>query len=144
MQLLIKTGLRDKLAGRVNCRIETWPQESYMKLLEQIEGTIREVDTEFLFQDQYNLVDPNLRVMAWMVEKVIDDARINRMRCAWCGHNQSMQHTCEKCGHKTGTSRGSWRDVAMYHEVFTGDPSKCGLREVPEHKNRSFRFILAV
>lgn len=59
--------------------------------LAQIEGQIIEVDTKYLFKDQYNTVPipgvsaTGLRIMDESVEEVIDDERPGKGRCYYCG-----------------------------------------------------------
>ena len=44
-----------------------------------------EVDTRYLFNNQYNLKDYNLRVMDQDVSAVQDDERPGKVKCGYCG-----------------------------------------------------------
>lgn len=74
-------------------------------LLNKVRGRALKVETEHLFCDQFNTVpirrvsESGLRVMEEDVEKVIDDMRIGRSRCHWCGnHFRSGVMWCPHCG----------------------------------------------
>lgn len=73
-------------------------------ILEKIAGTTIEVETDFLFKDQFSTVpipgvsDKGLRIMQEMVEEVIDDVRPGKARCNWCGKISANQLVCMACG----------------------------------------------
>lgn len=52
----------------------------YYEKLKLIEGKECEVETDYLFADQFNIVEENLRVMVNVVDKVIDDVRIDKYK----------------------------------------------------------------
>jgi len=57
-----------------------------------------EVNTEFLFKDQFNTYD--VRVMLRYVDAIEDDMRRYRKRCSWCGHHSALvSRRCEYCKH---------------------------------------------
>jgi hypothetical protein len=73
--------------------------------MERIRGKTVEVETKYLFRDQFNTVpirgvsESGLRIMMKDVERIIDDARIGRSRCGWCGeHFESGVLFCPHCG----------------------------------------------
>lgn len=71
----------------------------YSQLLE-VAGTEIEVETEYLFRNQFNTVpipdisENGLRVMEEYIECVIDDEREGKARCNWCGKTSSNLETC--------------------------------------------------
>lgn len=73
-------------------------------ILEKIAGTTIEVETDFLFKDQFSTVpipgvsDKGLRIMNEVVEEVIDDVRPGKARCRWCGRTGPAQGVCMACG----------------------------------------------
>lgn len=78
--------------------------DAWVKTLEAVQGMTLEVETEYLFEDQFNtapiegISDTGLRLMSSDIEQVIDDARPGRMRCHWCGKNNQVADTCPNCG----------------------------------------------
>ncbi len=72
--------------------------------MEQVQGMVLEVETEYLFKNQYNTVpvpgvsDNGLRIMDNMVSEVIDDEREGKARCNWCGKTVPDAPMCFKCG----------------------------------------------
>ena len=70
-----------------------------------------EVDTRYLFNNQYNLKDYNLRVMDQDVSAVQDDERPGKVKCGYCGEmfddreelethylqEEANAHNCETC-----------------------------------------------
>ncbi len=74
--------------------------------LEEIEGMLIKVETEFLFKDQFNTApipgvsESGMRIMQNVVEEVIDDERLNKVKCNWCGtvsnDNDTVCLRCEK------------------------------------------------
>jgi rRNA maturation endonuclease Nob1 len=76
----------------------------WVAILEKIAGTTIEVETDFLFKDQFNTVpvpgvaEKGLRIMQDVVEEVIDDVRPGKARCNWCGKISANQLVCMACG----------------------------------------------
>lgn len=66
----------------------TFIQQYYMAL-DAIAGQIIEIETRYLFADQFNTVsikgvsDSGLRIHANLVDKVIDDARLYKYKNGW-------------------------------------------------------------
>lgn len=65
-------------------------ERARVALLEQNEGRVLEVDTKYLFDNQFNTKpgegsDNGMRVMMASVAEVIDDERPNRKKCEHCG-----------------------------------------------------------
>ncbi|MEN6445017.1 MAG: hypothetical protein ABFC98_03115 [Candidatus Cloacimonas sp.] len=75
-------------------------------ILEKIAGKTIEVETEYLFKNQFNTVpipgvaEKGLRIMQNLVEEVIDDVRPGKAKCNWCGKVSENQLVCMACGHK--------------------------------------------
>ena len=80
------------------------PNWEWAKTLDAVQGMTLEVETKFLFSDQFNTAPvpgvsvSGLRLMAESVDEVIDDERIGKIKCRWCGHCQDVQLGCGKCG----------------------------------------------
>lgn len=78
----------------------------WAEMLEQIEGKFVEVETEYLFKDQFNTVpipkvsESGMRIMESSVELVIDDIRPQKMSCHWCDKVSDKGLSCEHCGKK--------------------------------------------
>lgn len=70
-------------------------RQEYFDKLKEIEGKEIEVETKYLFRDQFNV--EGLRVMARSVEKVIDDKRIGRYFDRWTHKNHA--EIPEECKH---------------------------------------------
>ena len=69
-----------------------------------IEGKWLNVETEFLFSNQFSTapipgVSSNgLRIMAYSVQAIEGDVRSYSMRCEWCGHCALIRlDTCPNC-----------------------------------------------
>ena len=74
----------------------TYPcEQSYIDIIRGIAGKWVEVETEHLFDDQYNVAEA--RVFEKHVVKIEDDARIGRMKCQNCGTHSPISHVCPKC-----------------------------------------------
>lgn len=74
-------------------------------IMGQIAGMELEVETDYLFKDQYNtapipgISESGLRVMQNVVEEVIDDVRPLYLKCHWCGKmTLKPAEVCSKCG----------------------------------------------
>lgn len=69
-----------------------------------IQGMILDVETEFLFRDQFNTMpidgvsDLGMRIMVQSVEYVLNDERHGKMRCEWCGKCSEQSDKCPHCG----------------------------------------------
>jgi len=84
----------EKNLGRYNYK--------WCELLDQISGMVLEVDTEYLFRDQFSTFplkggENGLRIMQNLVEEVIEDIRPIYQRCNWCGKKSLRRH--EDCPH---------------------------------------------
>lgn len=74
------------------------------KMLEKIEGTWVEVETEHLFADQFNTApipgvsETGMRLMIEDVEAIEDDVRDGVFKCGWCyGYDHNKDGKCDKC-----------------------------------------------
>lgn len=78
---------------------------SWAAKLRALEGMTVDVETDYMFQDQYNtgpipgVSDIGLRIMAQSVVEVIDDERPGAQRCQWCGRCSKVSDTCPWCAH---------------------------------------------
>ena len=76
----------------------------WCKTLEKVQGLTLDVETDYLFDDQFNTApvpgvsELGLRMMDYSVEEVIDDERIGKMKCQWCGTTSPVGPACAKCG----------------------------------------------
>ncbi len=101
MKIKIKNGVSDLYVRK--SRVINW---NWAEMLEKVEGMTIEVETEYLFKDQFNTVpipdvsESGMRIMQFCVEKVIDDIRPQKMSCHWCGRTSDKGLTCEHCGKK--------------------------------------------
>ena len=81
----------------------TSPNSHYAEMLSMVEGQTLDVDTEYLFVDQYNTlpipgVSTNgMRIFDAYVEEVIDDERPGKARCKWCGKTSNNVKSCTHC-----------------------------------------------
>jgi hypothetical protein len=64
--------------------------------VKSLEGKWLEVETDYLFNDQYNIKTPNIRVYDSMVEAVKDDVREGLGKCKYCGTMLKVGETCKK------------------------------------------------
>jgi hypothetical protein len=123
MKIRIKDNARSYYISLQNCHHQSvnW---HWAKVLELIAGQVLEVETKFLFRDQFNTAPYDgpftegesqspfskaeedkakesiqglgLRVMAYSVEEVINDARPGMGRCGWCGKTVSQDEPCHE------------------------------------------------
>ena len=79
----------------------------FAAMLEAVQGKWLEVETDYLFKDQFNTVpipgvsELGLRVMATEVVAIEDDERLGAVKCGWCGAHQPEADgphctTCDK------------------------------------------------
>ena len=108
---MMKIKIKDNAASiywAPKCNEQYVPSEherKYRDMLELVQGKELEVETEYLFCDQYNTVpiegvaENGMRIMEESVEYVIDDIRDFVGVCGYCG-NQTRDKTegiCRKC-----------------------------------------------
>jgi hypothetical protein len=76
----------------------------FAAMLEAVQGQWLEVETAYLFNDQFNTapipgVSKNgLRLMDADIIAIEDDERPGRARCNWCGHHGPVGDPCTHCG----------------------------------------------
>lgn len=105
MQIVMKSNAADLYRARVGLG-EGAGNSRWYDTLKQIEGKTLDVETDCLFQDQYNTApvpgvsEHGLRIFDYAVERVIDDARCDKMRCNWCGKTNDKGEVCPSCGKK--------------------------------------------
>lgn len=109
MKIRIKENASKLYWGHINargsCYCPTNEERYFGEKLESINGKTVDVETQYLFSDQYNIgpVSPDdkngLRIMAEYVDEVIDDIRDNVGQCPYCGHNTigKTEGFCDKC-----------------------------------------------
>ena len=91
-------------------------EKSYHRSLQKIAGRTIEVETDHLFPRSFNSAPipetetvgavPRLDIQAEYVEEVIDDARIGKAKCLYCGESNptddiEMMTGCPNCGGTT-------------------------------------------
>jgi len=75
----------------------------FMQMLEQVQGQWLEVETKFLFADQFNtgpipgVSESGLRLMIGDVDAIENDVRPGRQRCQWRGAQSPVGGPCSKC-----------------------------------------------
>ena len=91
--------------------------------MNKVAGTWVEVDTKFLFSNQFNTVDgvgtdQGLRVMASDVEAIKDDMRPYRKICRWChNHSPHVAKKCWKCGKEDHFERLTPKKKKLKHSL---------------------------
>lgn len=68
----------------------------YKKNLESLAGKWVNIDTDNLFNNQYNTIEHNLRIFDGDIERIVDDARINKGNCGYCGNQLKAGEKCRK------------------------------------------------
>ena len=88
---------------RADCGMMHRPEWSAM--LRSIAGQWVEVETDNLFDDQFNTVpipgvsESGMRLMLADIDAIEDDARIGVTKCDWCsGYDRDHDGQCDKCG----------------------------------------------
>jgi hypothetical protein len=114
MYILIKKNAPDIYKKEINydLRVKQVPTSltkieiDWLDKLHNIRGFYLEVETKFLFNDQFNtapierISKTGLRVLAGIVEKVINDQRINKGRCNYCGKTSNLPKCSKGCDSK--------------------------------------------
>lgn len=75
-------------------------------MLSKVQGKWLEVETDYLFDDQFNTVpipgvsELGMRIMIEDVTAIVDDVRPVMLKCKWCGHHQPSIDggLCWHCG----------------------------------------------
>ena len=104
MKIKIKENASELYANKYQGKLEGLFNIEWFRVLKKIEGMVLEVDTKYLFKDQYNTVpvegvsDAGLRIMDDYVECVIDDERQGKARCLYCGKTVELDDKCNICG----------------------------------------------
>lgn len=98
MQILIKKNAKDLYVAHTAITLKSPVNWDYAAKLEELQGKTLDVETEYLFYDQFNTKD--MRIYINSVEKVIDDIRQNKMRCQYCGKTSDIADICPKCQKK--------------------------------------------
>jgi rubrerythrin len=76
----------------------------WIDTLKKVSGKTIEVETDYLFNNQFNTApikgvsERGLRIMENLVEEVIDDERIGKYKCNWCGGYSEKKDKCPNCG----------------------------------------------
>lgn len=88
-----------------------YTHDTYNDTLRALRGTWVEVDTSYVFKNQYNLLNYPIRIFDKEVEAIQEDIRAGMVKCGYCGkqfqntdelieHYLEMEasaHECEKC-----------------------------------------------
>ena len=84
MKIKIRKDAKAIYISSANSSLVDW---RWADILEKIAGKTIEVETEYLFKDQFNTVpipgvaEKGLRIMQNLVEEVIDDVRPGKTKC---------------------------------------------------------------
>ena len=103
MKIVIRNDASKKYRASIVCgNAVNWV---WLDKLKAIEGKTIEVETDFLFRNQFNTVpitgvsESGLRIMEESVEKVIDDDRKGKVSCGYCGKTViHIDDKCSECG----------------------------------------------
>jgi len=102
----MKIRIKDDAAA-IYCRqfvLQQIPNRDWADKLRAVKGMTLVVETDHLFRDQYNTVpipgvsEIGLRIHDESVEEVIDDERLDKVKCGYCGHQGFTTRICGKCG----------------------------------------------
>ncbi len=82
--------------------------KDYYEELNKLDGKWIEVETSFIFKDQFNTVPlreghNGLRVHLRNIKEIKNDFRIGRFLCRWCHANSPLGMYCHKCGFRLET-----------------------------------------
>jgi len=64
--------------------------------LSSLAGQWVTVETDSLFDNQYNIKEHNLRIFDGDIERIVNDARIGKGKCAYCGTLVKSGNKCHK------------------------------------------------
>lgn len=100
MKIIIKENAKS-IYMQSNRRSVNW---EWAEKIEKLQGKTLEVETEFLFNNQFNTApnevsEKGMRIMEVLVSKVIDDARIGKQRCSYCGKVSEIKGNEKTCPH---------------------------------------------
>jgi len=103
MKILMKDyqSIRRRMISPANGMPVNW---DWLERMEQIAGQELEVETKYLFRDQFNTApvpgvsEKGFRIMLSDVEAVIDDERYGVKKCEYCGNQQKKGDVCTGCG----------------------------------------------
>lgn len=77
----------------------------WVEALEKVQGQWLEVDTQYLFSNQFNTTpiegvsEIGMRIMIEDIDEIQDDVRIGVSKCNWCGgDDRHKPGICGKCG----------------------------------------------
>ena len=105
MKIKIKTNALDMyLREHTNFDGSYEGEDHWERILENISGTIIEVDTEMLFKHEFNtkpiknISDSGIRVMEEYVEEIFNDLRYGKAFCELCEKVSNSDEVCTNCG----------------------------------------------
>lgn len=105
--------------GRYGSYNQEWANQ-----MKAISGKWLKVETDSLFDDQFNTED--YRIMQNMVQEIKDDARVGRGRCGWCGNHAPVDKPCHE---------------AKYFQAFKIPPVLGYVEEVDEYILQAEKFL---
>ena len=126
MQIVIK-----KDAHKIyNRSFKPWqvPNMEWLNILSKVAGKTLEVETEYLFKNQYNTApipgvnENGLRIMSESVEKVINDIRPGLMRCNYCGKQAKISDVCPHCKETKYLEFLAIEDIKKYGRTTVNKP----------------------
>jgi hypothetical protein len=94
-----------KDASRIYAMDSVNYNSSFWEKLNKINGQTIEVETKYLFDNQFNtapiegVTESGLRIMEILVDRVIDDERVGKCRCRYCGEI-STHNNVRKSSHE--------------------------------------------
>lgn len=101
MKVKVKDNAKDYYVRRtIHNGLVNW---KWAETLEKVQGQTLEVETEWLFRDQFNtapipgISENGLRLMAADVSEVIDDMRPGKFFCRYCHHWGENGEFCPHC-----------------------------------------------
>lgn len=104
------------------------PYKPYADILQQVQGTVLEVDTKYLFLQSVNAIyfednDPSKRRIMdlnhRLIEWIKDDERIGTYKCQWCGNHQKGNDSPCQCGQSIFAP--IWRDSLSKLMAYKGE-----------------------
>lgn len=101
----MKVKIKDNLEGYAISSDEYFLDEYELEdIAEKISGKTLEVDTEYLFKNEFNLKpipkisNYTIRIFIEDVDEIIDDEREGKAYCELCNETSNSTEVCTHCG----------------------------------------------
>ena len=99
MKVQLKPNAADVYVHEQKAGMGRFVNKNTVAKLEKMQGEIFEVDTDWLYPNQFKLMNGE-KIDENLVERVIDDVRNEYKRCGDCSHSVPKDSgECEACGH---------------------------------------------